>query len=91
MKDQIKDVAHLARLKIDEKNIQSFQDNFNKVLNYFNVLSEVDTQGVEPMVTPHGIQPTLREDEVKQDLGVAEVLENGPDVKDSLFKVPPVV
>lgn len=90
-KQRIEDVAELACLKIDDSEAEDFQLHFNKILHYVAVMDELDTQGVEPMVTPHDFCPPLREDVVVQDLTVEEVLSNAPDVKDSLFKVPPVV
>ncbi len=90
-KDEISEVAELACLKIEEARLPEFQSHFKKVMEYFENLNELDTSNVEPMVTPHGIYSELRADEVNRDLTVDEVLENAPDVKDSLFKVPPVV
>ena len=90
-KDEISEVAELACLKIEESRLPEFQNHFKKVMAYFENLNELDTSNVEPMITPHGIRSELRVDNVKKDLTVDEVLENAPDVKDSLFKVPPVV
>ncbi len=90
-KQDIEAIAELACLKIDKNEIESYQNHFAKILNYFETLQSVETQGVSPMITPHGIQPPLREDKVVRDLTVDEVLQNAPEVKDGLFKVPPVV
>ncbi len=90
-KQNIQAIADLACLKFDSSELKTYEGHFEKVLNYFKTLQQVDTNGIAPMVTPHGLFPALRDDEVRQDLEVAEILENAPDVKDGLFKVPPVV
>lgn len=88
---QVLEVADLACLKLNPQEAESFQQHFDKVMEYFKNLNEVNTEGVEPMVTPHNQFPDLRGDEVARDLTVDEVLANAPEVKDNLFKVPPVV
>ncbi len=90
-KYNIQAIADLACLKIEDKDLGAFERHFEKILEYFATLEGVDTSGVDPMITPHGIQSPLRADQVKQELSVEKILENAPEVKDSLFKVPPVV
>lgn len=87
----VEDVADLACLKINEADIPQFEKHFEKVLQHFEHLSKVDTAGVAPMVTPHDKKSSLREDKVVQDLSLSELLDNAPEVKDAMFKVPPVV
>ncbi len=90
-KQNIQAIADLACLKIEDKDLGAFEGHFEKILEYFSTLQGVDTTGIDPMITPHGTQSSLRSDQVKQELSVDEILENAPEVKDSLFKVPPVV
>lgn len=87
----IQNVADLACLSIDENEVNNTQENFDKIIKYFDRLNQLNTEGVTPMVTPHQQSPDLRVDEVSKQLTRDEILENAPDVKDSLFKVPPVV
>lgn len=89
--ESVEKVAHLACLKLDPLEVDSFQKNFDNILQYFNSINEIETDGIVPMVTPHNEHPSLRRDEVIKDLSVEEILSNAPDIKDSLFKVPPVV
>jgi aspartyl-tRNA(Asn)/glutamyl-tRNA(Gln) amidotransferase subunit C len=87
----IEKVAQLARLSLSPEQKPEFEKHFSKVLDFFKDLQKVSTEGVEPMVTPHCIYTELRADEVRKDLSTEELLDNAPDVKDALFKVPPVV
>ena len=91
-KGDVEKIAHLSRLDINEDKVEAMQNHFNNVINYFQALQELDTEQVEPMVTTHDIYPGLRADKVgNNNINVEQVLENAPEVKDSLFKVPPVV
>ena len=89
--ENVEKVAHLACLELGTEEAINFQKNFDKVLSYFETLNELDTSDIRPMVTPHEMTPALRRDEVHRDLSVEQVLGNAPDLKDSLFRVPPVV
>lgn len=90
-KKVVEKIAHLARLKLSDDEEVQYRDHFGKIIQYFKSLEKLDTQGIEPMITPHAVAPALREDKVHQTLTVEEILQNAPDVKDALFKVPPVV
>lgn len=90
-KEEVKKIAHLARLESNETDVSNLQGHFNNVIQYFDSLQTVSTEGIAPMVTPHEIYSELRKDEVLRLLGVDEVLQNAPEIKNTLFKVPPVV
>ena len=88
---EIKNVAHLARLALSEIEIQQSTEQLGLILNHFEKMSEISTEGIEPMVTPTEIENFWREDVVHQDLTPEEVLQNAPLSQGRLFKVPPVV
>lgn len=90
-KEIVQKVADLARLQLSSSEVNNTEIQFNKILSYFNELQRVNTDGVLPMVTPHDLTAALREDVVKKEISVEELLKNAPDVKNFLFKVPPVV
>lgn len=84
-------VAHLARLKLGEKELNELTDQLNNVLKHFEQISRIDTQGVEPLVTPTEMKAHWREDEVIQETTAEEVVANAPSKQGHLFSVPPVV
>lgn len=58
MKEQVtqdvtRKIAHLARLKITNEEVELFTKELGKILDFVAQLSEVDTKGVEPVI--HGI------------------------------------
>lgn len=87
----VKKVAQLARLKISEKEEPHYQQQMTAVLKYFSEVAEIDTQNVEPLVTPSDIELVFREDKAAVEITVEEVIKNAPDHVGNLFKVPPVV
>ncbi|MEM7646539.1 MAG: Asp-tRNA(Asn)/Glu-tRNA(Gln) amidotransferase subunit GatC [Pseudomonadota bacterium] len=87
----VEKIADLARLSFSEEERDELQEQFQKILGYFEQIQGLETDNVDPMVTPHQYPSALREDRVDQDLSLQDILKNAPDVKDDLFKVPPVV
>lgn len=87
----IQHIAKLARLKISPEDAVEYGDQLSKVLNHFQQISQIDTTGVEPLVTPSDIDFHTRPDESKHTLTTAEMLSNAPEKAGNLFKVPPVV
>ena len=89
--DEVARVAHLARLSITPEEAKQLAAQLSQVLGHFEHVSKVNTEGVEPMVTPSEIEPYWREDEVKSSSSVADAMANAPEAVGNLFKVPPVV
>lgn len=90
-KETVMKVAKLARLNITEQEAQEYQTQLAKVLENFQKLEGVKTEGIEPLVTPTPIDLYLREDKVLQNVTVEEIIKCAPDAKGNLYKVPPVV
>ena len=87
----VKKVAKLARLQLNSEEEVVLQKQVESIIGYFEELKNIDTQAVEPLVTPSEIEPTLRVDEVVRWDENELALENAPEKSGNLFKVPPVV
>lgn len=90
-KETVLKVAKLARLNISEQEAEEYQNQLAKVLENFQKLTEVKTDGIGPLVTPSPIDFYMRADEVSQTVTMEEIIKCAPDSKGSLYKVPPVV
>lgn len=90
-KEEVLNVAKLARLKFKPEEIEKFQLELNDILGYIDMLDEVDTQEKQPLVQVNGGVNNLREDEVRKSLSVEKALSNAPDSGDGAFIVPKVV
>jgi len=89
--ETLKKMAHLSRLELSEAESNQLGKDLGKVLNFFNQIAEVNTTGVEPMVTPVEIENYLREDEKNNEIKTEDIMANAPSRAGNLFKVPPVV
>ena len=90
-KDTARRVAHLARIKVDEDQLENLAGELSGILGFMEQLNEVDVEGVEPMtsVSPMGLK---RRDDVVTDGGIqAQILKNAPDAREGFFAVPKVV
>lgn len=90
-KKTIEHIAKLARLHVTESEAQEFSSQLSKAFGYFEQISKVPTEGIEPLVTPTEIEAFWREDIQKKELTAEELLANAPEKVGNLFKVPPVV
>jgi aspartyl-tRNA(Asn)/glutamyl-tRNA(Gln) amidotransferase subunit C len=87
----IQHIAKLARLNISSAEAEEYSEQLAKALQHFKQVESINTEGVEPLVTPTDIELFLREDQNIAELTTDEVLQNAPDRAGNLFKVPPVV
>lgn len=87
----IEHVAKLARLRITAEEAKEYGEQLAKVLSHFEQISNIDTNDIEPLVTPSEIEFYVRSDEAKHETTTEEILSNAPDKAGNLFKVPPVV
>ena len=87
----VKHVAALARLGITEEEAQKFSGQFSAIIEYFNMLNEVDTENVIPASDVANAENILREDEVKPSMSREEFLKNAPKSERGYVKVPTVL
>lgn len=87
----IKKIARLARIEIDEKECDSFSEKLDGIIHWVETLNEVDTDNVEPMINVHHAALRQVEDEVKDGDIAEDVLKNAKDSKYGYFAVPKVI
>lgn len=90
-KKAVEQIAKLARLQMSDAEASEYSEQLSKVLNYFEQISQVDTKGVEPLVTPSEIQSYWRADQAHQEISAEEMVANAPQKTGHLFTTPPVV
>jgi aspartyl-tRNA(Asn)/glutamyl-tRNA(Gln) amidotransferase subunit C len=87
----VRRIAKLARIRVDEAQVEALRTDLNAILGWIEQLDEVDVAGVEPLAGAAQMALRLREDAVT-DGGIAEaVLANAPDRNGDYFAVPKVV
>ena len=90
-KDEVKHVAHMARLKLSEAEVEIFTGQLNDILNYARHLGQLDTDDVEPMAHVLPVQNVWRQDKVGSSLPREKALSNAPLAEQGFFKVPKVI
>lgn len=83
-------VAELARLEIAEEK-EKFAQQLSEVLDYIEILNQLDTTDVLPTTHAVVFDNVFRADEVGKSLSNEEALANAPDRKDGFFRVPTII
>jgi aspartyl-tRNA(Asn)/glutamyl-tRNA(Gln) amidotransferase subunit C len=87
----VRRIAHLARIAVEDGEVEHLRGEINAILAFVEQLSEVDVEGVEPMTSVTPMVMKKRQDEVT-DGDVADViLANAQATQDHYFLVPKVV
>jgi aspartyl-tRNA(Asn)/glutamyl-tRNA(Gln) amidotransferase subunit C len=87
----VKHVANLVRLGISEEEAQKFSGQFSAIIDYFNMLNEVDTENIPPASDITNNTNVLREDVAKPSMSREEFLQNAPNSERGYVKVPTVL
>lgn len=87
----VRRIAHLARIKVEDGEIEHLAGEINSILGFVEQLKEVDVEGVEPMTSVTPMKLPLREDKVTDGGDAAKVLANAPQTEEGFFLVPRVV
>ncbi|CAJ0865273.1 hypothetical protein AMST5_01751 [freshwater sediment metagenome] len=87
----VRRIAHLARIAVDDNEVERLRGELNAILSFVETLGEVDVEGVEPIASVLPMQMKKRAD-VVTDGGIADdILANAPASEDHYFVVPKVV
>jgi len=78
-------VAHLARLEIDESAVEKFAGQIGDILEYVDQLKQVDTAGVRPTSHALALTNAFREDVETQHLPREVSLANAPEQEEAVF------
>ena len=89
--DDVKRIAHLARLAIDEQDIPGYANNLSNILDLVEQMSSVNTDDVSPMAHPMDANQRLRPDEVTETDRREALQKNAPQTENGLFLVPKVI
>ena len=84
-------VARLARLDIDDAQVEHFTEQLGKVMGHFSDIDALDLSSVEPMTQPYPLVNVMREDVEMPTLDTDEVLAAAPAAEERRFRVPPIV
>jgi len=86
-REQVQHIATLARVGLSDDDIARFSEQLSEVLDYFERLRLVDTEGVPPTAHTLPLHNVFRDDEPGPSLDVEAVLANAPQREGDLFRV----
>ncbi len=89
--DDVKAIARLARLKIEDADVPVYATNLSNILDLVEQMNTVDTEGVVPMSHPLEVVQRLREDVVTEQNERDEFQAVAPATEDGLYLVPKVI
>jgi len=88
---QVRDIADLARLQIDDNQIAEYQQNLTNILDLVDQLAAVDTSSVEPLAHPLDAVQRLRADVVTETDQREHFQQIAPQTENGYYLVPRVV
>ena len=89
--DQVRKIAHLARLAIKQSDIAEYARNLSRILELAEQMNAVDTAGVAPLAHPLDASQRLRPDAVTEPDRREQFQAIAPQVEAGLYLVPKVI
>ena len=90
-KQDVENIAHLARLAIDDNDIPNYADNLSNILGLVEQMNAIDTTDVKPMAHPLDAVQRLRKDEVTEKNQRERYQQVAPLTEAGLYLVPKVI
>lgn len=84
-------IAHLARLEFTGDSKKAIMEDMDNIVGFMDKLSEVETEGVEPLIFMSEEINVLREDVAKVSISQKEALKNAPKHDSDYFRIPKVL
>ena len=90
-KNQVKKVAKLSRISLDDSKLESLSKDLDSILNFVEQLNKLDTKKTEPLtsIVDKTLEP--RSDKINDGKIKDQILKNSPDKNEEFFIVPKVV
>jgi aspartyl-tRNA(Asn)/glutamyl-tRNA(Gln) amidotransferase subunit C len=89
--DEVRHVAKLARLELDESEMLSLQGELNALLGHFADIESIDTSGIEPTSHAVALQNVWSGDSIGPVLNRDQAVRNSALAKAGLFVVPQII
>lgn len=89
--DEVKKVAQLARLELNENEINQHAEQLEKILEYIKQLEKINTENVPCTTRAIEVVNVLRKDEKKNYANSEEILDLAPSRENKFFKVPKII
>ena len=89
--DEVKKVAQLARLELNEDEINNHAEQLAKILDYIKQLDQINTENIPCTTRAIEVVNVLRKDEMRKYINSEDLLDLAPSREDNFFKVPKII
>ena len=89
--EEVQHLSLLARIGMTDEDIEKMRNEMSNIMDNFDVLSQVDTEGVEPTGHSVDVDTVMRKDEARECLPKEDVLANAPNREDDFIRVKAVL
>jgi aspartyl-tRNA(Asn)/glutamyl-tRNA(Gln) amidotransferase subunit C len=86
-REEVQHIARLARLGVDEADLDKFSVQLSDILENFEILQQIDTAGVPPTSHPVAVSNVMRDDQVAPSFTPEDILANAPQEEEGCFRV----
>ena len=90
-KDTVKHISKLARISLDEKNVDSLSKDLTSIMRFIENLNKLNTDKIEPLTSIINASLKSRKDEVRDGKIRDQILKNSPEKNEEFFVVPKVI
>ena len=90
-KEELLHIAKLANLNIKDEDLDNYLKNLRDILNFANVVNNVNTEGLEETIGENDRCNVFRKDEVKVFEDNKALLQNAKEQERNMFKIPKVI
>ena len=88
---EVEKIASLSRLSLSKEELASHTEDMNNILDYMDLLNEIDTDGVDELVNVHDMKSPLRDDKFEESLDKDSIIKNSPESSNDYIEVPLVL
>ena len=90
-KEEILHIANLARLNLEEDEIEKYRENLQDILNFANVVNNAPVEGLDVTIGANEEKNVFRKDEINVFEDTDSLLQNAPSQEQNMFKLPKVI
>ena len=90
-KEEILHIANLARLNLEENEIEKYIDNLEDILNFADIVNNAPVEGLDITIGANEAKNVFRKDEIEIFEDNGALLQNAPTQDQNMFKIPKVI
>lgn len=90
-KEEILHIANLARLDLNENELDKYIENLQDILNFANIVNNAPVEGLDITIGANEAKNIFRKDEIKRFEDTESLLQNAETKEQNMFKIPKVI